>query len=312
MLWQRAYTTLSLRTRNKMKTEVKIGIVGVIALVALFLGINFLKGINLFSSSETYYIVFSNTKGLTRSSSVYADGYKVGIVSDINYDFRHPGKVVVKISTDKGLRIPKGSSAQLDEAVLGGCTLNMLLATNLTEAYHPGDTIEGSDVNGLMAKVGGMVPQLEEVVAKVDTLVATLNTLLSNPNLPLIIQNAELITDNLNKSTQQLNTLLRNDIPQMTGTFTKAGEGVNNLTDKMNQLDLQATLDNVNQTISSVHDMMEQMQSPKGTLGKLMNDPSVYDNLNHTVQSADSLVSDLKAHPKRYVHFSVFGKKEKK
>jgi phospholipid/cholesterol/gamma-HCH transport system substrate-binding protein len=266
----------------------------------------------LFSSSEKYYIVFSNTKGLTKSSSVYADGYKVGIVSDIEYDFRHPGKVVVEISTDKGLRIPKGSSAQLDEAVLGGCTLNMLLATNLREAYHPGDTIEGSDVNGLMAKVGGMVPQLEEVVAKVDTLVATLNTLLSNPNLPLIIQNAELITENLNKSTNQLNTLLRNDIPQMTGTFTKAGENVATLTDKMNQLDIQATLESVNQTIGSVHSMMEQMQSPNGTLGKLMNDPSVFDNLNHTVQSADSLVSDLKAHPKRYVHFSVFGKKEGK
>ncbi len=294
-----------------MKTEVKIGITGVIAIVALFLGIKFLKCVNLFSTSETYYIVFSNTKGLTKSSAVYADGYKVGIVSGINYDFRHPGKVVVEISTDKGLRIPKGSSAQLDEAVLGGCTLNMLLATNLREAYQPGDTIVGSDVSGLMAKVGGMVPQLEEVVAKVDTLVATLNTLLSNPNLPLIIQNAELITENLNKSTQQLNTLLRNDIPQMTSTFTKAGENVTTLTDKMNQLDLQATLENVNQTISSVHDMMEQMQSPKGTLGKLMNDPSIYDNLNHTVQSADSLVSDLKAHPKRYVHFSVFGKKDK-
>ena len=295
-----------------MRTEVKIGITGVVALVALFLGINFLKGVNLFSTSEKYYISFANTKGLTKSSAVYADGYKVGIVSDINYDFRHPGKVVVEISTDKGLRIPKGSSAQLDEAVLGGCTLNMLLATNLTEAYHPGDTIEGSDVSGLMAKVGGMVPQLEEVVAKVDTLVATLNALVSNPNLPLIIQNAELITENLNKSSEQLNTLLRNDIPQLTGTFTKAGENVTTLTDKMNQLNLQATLDNVNQTINSVHDMMEQIQSPKGTLGKLMNDPSVYDNLNHTVQSADSLVSDLKAHPKRYVHFSVFGKKEKK
>ena len=295
-----------------MKTEVKIGITGVIAIVALFLGINFLKGVNLFSSSEKYYIAFSNTKGLTKSRSVYAEGFKVGIVSDIDYDFRHPGKVVVEISTDKGLRIPKGSSAQLDEAVLGGCTLNMLLATNLREAYHPGDTIEGSDVNGLMAKVGDVMPQLEEVVAKVDTLVATLNTLISNPNLPLIIQNAELITENLNKSTSQLNTLLRNDIPQMTGTFTKAGENVSALTDKMNQLDMQATLDNVNQTISSVHNMMEQMQSPKGTLGKLMNDPSVFDNLNHTVQSADSLVSDLKAHPKRYVHFSVFGKKEGK
>lgn len=282
-----------------------------IALVALYLGINFLKGVNLFKSNEVYYITFSNTKGLAKSSAVYADGYKVGIVSDISYDYKHPGEVVVEISAEKGLRIPKGSSAQLDEAILGGCTLNMLLATNLTEAYHPGDTIKGNDVSGLMAKVGGMVPQLEQVVAKVDTLVATLNLLLSNPNLPLIIQNAELVTENLNKSTEQLNILLRNDIPKMTGTFTQAGENVAQLTDKMNQLDLQATLDSVNQTISSVHAMMEQIQNPNGTLGKLMSDPSVYDNLNHTVQSADSLVTDLKAHPKRYVHFSVFGRKDK-
>ncbi|MBQ8453747.1 MAG: MCE family protein [Bacteroidaceae bacterium] len=295
-----------------MKSEVKIGIVGVVAIVALFLGINFLKGVNLFNSSKKYYISFSNTKGLAKSSSVYADGFKVGIVSDINYDYRHPGEVVVEISTDDGLRIPKGSSAQLDEAILGGCTLNMLLATNLTEAYQPGDTIKGNDVSGLMAKAGDMMPQLQQIVEKVDTLVATLNTLLSNPNLPLIIQNAELVTENLNKSSEQLNTLLHNDIPKMTGTFTKAGENVNTLTDKMNQLDLQATLDNVNQTINSVHSMMEKMQSPKGTLGKLMNDPSVYDNLNHTVQSADSLVTDLKEHPKRYVHFSVFGKKDGK
>ena len=295
-----------------MKTEVKIGLVGVIALVALFLGINFLKGVNLFSTSEKYYITFANAKGLTKSSAVYADGYKVGIVSNIKYDFNHLGEVIVEISTDKGLRIPKGSSAQLDEALLGGCTLNLLLATNPTEAYHPGDTNKGNDVNGLMAKVGDMVPQLEQVVAKVDTLVATLNTLVSNPNLPLIIQNAELVTENLNKSSEQLNILLRNDIPKLTSTFTNAGENVVMLTDKMNRLDLQATLDNVNRTISSVHATMEQIKSPEGTLGKLMTDPSVYDNLNHTVQSADSLVTDLKAHPKRYVHFSVFGKKEGK
>ena len=293
-----------------MKTEAKIGLTGVVAIVALYLGINFLKGIDIFSSSDTYYISFANTKGLAKSSAVYADGYKVGIVSDISYDFNRPGEVIVEISTDKGLRIPKGSTAQLDEAMLGGCTLNMLLATNLREAYHPGDTIRGSDVSGLMAKVGGMVPQLEEVVAKVDTLVATLNILVSNPNLPLIIQNAELITENLNRSTEQLNTLLRNDIPQMTGTFTKAGENVVTLTERINQLDLQATLDNVNRTIASVHDMLEQIQDPGGTLGKLMSDPSVYNNLNHTVQSTDSLLTDLKAHPKRYVHFSVFGRKK--
>ena len=293
-----------------MKSEVKIGLVGIVAIVALYLGMNFLSGINVFSSSDVYYICFSNTKGLTKSSSVFADGFKVGTVSGITYDFSHPGQVVVEITTDKGVHLPKGTTAQLDEAMLGGCTLNLLLATDSSETYQPGDTIQGNDVSGLMAKVGDMVPDLEAVVAKVDTLVATLNRLVGDPNLPIIIQNAERITDNLSHSSEQLNTLLRSDVPKMTGTFTKAGENVAELTDRLNGLDLQATLDSVNQTIASVHTMLDQMQSPSGTLGKLMNDPSVYDNLNHTVQSADSLVTDLKQHPKRYVHFSVFGKKE--
>lgn len=278
-------------------------------MVILFLGINYLKGINLFTTNSTYYINFSNAKGLTKNSNVYADGYCVGRVSDIVYDYGKPGQVLVEISTDNNLRIPKGSSAKLDEAVLGGCTLNMLLATNLTESYHPGDTIQGSDANGLMDKASNMVPQLEEVVAKVDTLVSSLNKIVTDPNLPIILQNAQIITENLNKSTEQLHQLLSQDIPQMAGTFNKAGENVVELTDNMKHLNLQATLDSVNITINSIHQMMEEIQSPSGTLGLLMKDPSLYNSLNHTVQSADSLVTDLKAHPKRYVHFSVFGKK---
>jgi phospholipid/cholesterol/gamma-HCH transport system substrate-binding protein len=292
-----------------MKKEVKIGITGIIALVVLFLGINFLKGKNLFSSTSTYYIKFANAKGLSKSSNVFADGYNVGVVSDITYDFDRPGNVLVEISTNKDLRIPKGSSAKLDEAVLGGCTLNMLLATNLTEAYHPGDTIEGSDSKGLMAKAASMMPQVELIVARVDTLIATLNRLTSDPNLPLIIQNAELITENLNKSTKELNNILENNVPQLTNTFNKVGDNAIILTNHLNDLNLQATLDSVNTTISSVHQLMNQIQSPKGSLGLLMKDPGLYNNLNHTVQSADSLVTDLKANPKRYVHFSVFGKK---
>jgi len=216
----------------------------------------------------------------------------------------------VEISTNKDLRIPKGSSAKLDEAVLGGCTLNMLLATNLTDAYHPGDTIPGSDAQGMMAKAASMMPQVEQVIARVDTLIATLNKLTSDPNLPLIIQNAEQITENLNKSSQELSRLLANDVPQLASTFNKVGQNAITLTDNLNSLDLRATMDSVNMTISSVHQMMNQIQSPQGTLGLLMRDPALYNNLNHTVQSADSLVTDLKANPKRYVHFSVFGKKK--
>ena len=293
-----------------MKKEVKIGLAGIVALVLLFLGINFLKGVNLFTTNNTYYIRFDNAKGLSKSSTVYADGYNVGIVSSIIYDYDNPGQVLVEISTDRSLRIPKGSTATLDEAMLGGCTLNMKLATNLTEAYHPGDTIQGSDASGLMSKAADIMPQLEQVVAKVDTLVSTLNRIVADPNLPLILNNAGQITENLNKSTIQLNNILGKDIPQLARTFNTAGESVTALTENLNKIDLQQTLDSVNIPIGCVHQMMEQMQSTDGTLGLLMRDPSLYNNLNHTVQSADSLVTDLKAHPKRYVHFSVFGKRQ--
>lgn len=292
-----------------MKKEAKIGLTGIVALVLLFLGINFLKGMSLFSSQNTYYILFTNAKGLNKSSTVFADGYNVGIVSDIHYDYAHPGQVVVEIATDKSLRIPRGSSAMLDEAMLGGCTLNMLLTTNLTDSYHPGDTIIGTESNGLMSKAAEMIPQLEQVVSKVDTLIASLNRLAADPNLPQILQNAELVTENLNKSSIQLNHLLSKDIPEMTKTFNTAGENVYILTDKLTKIDLQATMDSVNNITASVHSMIEQMQSPEGTLGLFMKDRALYDNLNSTVQSADSLVTDLKANPKRYVHFSVFGKK---
>lgn len=290
-----------------MKKEVKIGVTAAVALIALFLGIKFLKGVKLFNTQAIYYIEFSNAKGLSKSSTVFADGYNVGIVSDIQHC--EPGKVIVEIDIDNSMRIPKGSSAMLDEGMLGGCTLNMLLATNLTEAYQPGDTIQGSDSSGLMAAAANMMPQVEQTIARVDTLLATLNRLASDTSLIMILKNAETLTNNLNKSAKELNKLLAQDVPQMTRTFTQAGENVTTLTSKMNDLNIQATMDSVNCTIASVHRMMEQMQSTEGTLGKMMKDPTLYNSLNHTVQSADSLVTDLKAHPKRYVHFSVFGKK---
>ncbi len=294
-----------------MRKEVKIGLTGVAALLILFFGIKFLKGANLFSSSDIYYIRFSNAKGLSKNSTVYADGYNVGTVSDIIYDYDHPGQVLVEISTASGLRIPKGSTASLDEAMLGGCTLNMLLATNLREAYQPGDTIQGSEGGGLMSKAADLMPKVDQVLARVDTLLATLNTLAADPNLPLILKNAETLTSHLNESSLELKRLLAKDVPAMASTFNRAGENVVTLTDNLNRLNLQATMDSVNSTIGNVNRMVAQMQSEEGTLGLLMKDPGLYNNLNRAVQSADSLVTDLKAHPKRYVHFSAFGRKEK-
>lgn len=294
-----------------MGKNIKIGLTGIAAIVILFCGIKFLKGAKLFSTESTYYIQFENTKGLSRSSAVYADGYKVGIVSEILYDYSHPGNLLVQISTDPKLRIPKGSVARLDEAILGGCTLNMTLAHDSNIAYEEGDTIIGDNSQGLMKKAGEIIPDVARIVERMDTLIATLNSLVANPNLPLIMENTSTMMKELNATSSAIKKLAVQDIPRLTQTYIEVGENTKVFTDHLSHLNLQQTMDSVNYTIGNVNNMITQMQSTEGTLGLLMKDPTLYKNINHTVQSADSLVVDLKAHPKRYVHFSVFGKKDK-
>ena len=294
-----------------MKREIKIGITGIVALVVLFFGMKFLKGVKLFDANDTYYIRFKDAKALSKSSTVYADGFNIGIVSDVIYDYNHPGNVVVAISVDKNVKIPHGTIAALDEAMLGGCTLNMTMGPNPADRYMPGDTIIGNTANGLMAAAADVLPKVEVVLAHVDSLILTLNTLASNPNLTQIMVNAEHVTANLNESSKQLNHLLNKDIPQMASTFNKAGENVVTLTDNLNQLELQATLNKVNQTMDNVQTATNKLNSPDNNLGLLLNDTALYGNLNNTVNSATNLLEDMKAHPSRYVHFSVFGKKAK-
>lgn len=293
------------------KKDIFIGIAGVIALLALFFGIKFLKGENLFDSNTYYYVHFSNAHGLVKSSAVYADGYQVGIVSDIIYDYDHPGNVLVEISVDPKLKLRVGTRVQIDSGLMGGCTLNVYPGSNLGSIYQRGDTIPGSEALGLMSKAADLVPQVQGLASKVDTLVVSLNRLVNNPDIPLILSNVEEVSKDLTVTTRHLNSLLENDFPKLASTYNKVGENAIQLTEKLNGVDIEGTLANVDKTVKDVDRMILQMQSPEGTLGALMKDRGLYDNLNHTVQSADSLLTDFKSRPKRYIHFSVFGRKDK-
>ena len=294
-----------------MKREVKIGITGIAALVLLFLGMNFLKGVKLFDANDTYYITFKDAKALSKSSTVYADGFNIGIVSNVSYDYNKPGTVVVAISVKRNVKIPHGTIAALDEAMLGGCTLNLTMGPNPADRYMPGDTITGATANGLMTAAAEVMPKVQEVLAHVDSLIQTLNTLAQNPNLPKVMENAELITANLNQSSVQLNQLLKKDLPQMTSTFNKVGENAVQLTDNLAKLDLEGTVNKVNTTMNNVQAATDKLNSNEGSLGLLLNDTSLYGNLNQTVNSATNLLEDLKQNPSRYVHFSLIGKKAK-
>ena len=293
--------------------EVKIGLTGIIALVVLYLIITFLQGANLFSTQDTYYINFRNAKALAKSSPVYADGYNVGIVSNIRYDYERPGSgVIVEISVEHGMRVPAGTVAVLDEAMLGGCTLNLMMGNSPVERFSPGDTIPSQANNGLMARAAELMPKLEQTMAKVDTLLTTLNTVVGDSNIQAILVNARQLTASLGQSSHDLNHLLENEVPTMTRTFNRAGENVVALTDSLKQLNLSATMAKVDGVMDDVRQMTTQLNSKDNNIGLLLNDTTLYGNLNRTTQGAANLLEDLKANPKRYVHFSVFGKKDKK
>lgn len=291
--------------------EVKIGIAGIAALCILVYGINFLKGINMFKPTSYFYVQFQNVNGLTKSSPVFADGYRVGIVRNLYYDYTSPGRVVAEIDVDPELRIPKGSTAELTAEMLGGVKMTLLLANNPREKYQVGDTIPGSLNNGMMEKAAQMLPQMEKMLPKLDSILASLNTLLADPALVHTLHNVEDLTASMSVTSRQLQTLMKNDIPQLTGKLNAIGDNFVAISDNLKEIDYMAAMQKVDSTLNNVRMLTDKLNQKDNTVGLLFNDPSLYNNLSQTTANAASLLEDLKAHPKRYVHFSLFGKKDK-
>lgn len=291
--------------------EVRIGIAGIIALCVLVYGINYLKGIHLFKPTSYFYVKFQNVNGLTKSSPVFADGFRVGIVRELYYDYEHPGNVVAEIDVEPDLRIPKGSSAELATEMLGGVRMNLLLANNPREKHAIGDTIPGNLNNGMMGQVGEMVPQLEKMLPKLDSILGSLNTLLANPAIPATLHNVENLTANLSTTSRQLQALMSNDIPQLTNKLNAIGDNFVAISDNMKQIDYAAAMQKVDSTLANVKMITDKLGRKDNTVGLLLNDPTLYNNLSATTANAASLLEDLRLHPKRYVHFSLFGKKDK-
>ncbi len=294
--------------------EVKIALVAICGLVILFFGMNFLKGLNLFSSSNKYHISFKDISGLAASSPIYADGYKVGVVKSIIYDYNNTGGTVVEAEIDNRLRIPKGSSAEIVSDMLGNVKVNLLLATNPRERVNPGETIQGGINDGALGKMKDMIPTVMQILPKVDSIVTSVNILLANPAIAQSLQNVEAVTGNLTVTTRRLNNLLATLEGSVPGMMTRTDSilhNANTLAKNLNQIDVAGTVARVDETLANVEKFTEQLNNNQGTLGLLMRDPALYNNLNSTMRSADSLLIDLKAHPKRYVHFSLFGRKDK-
>lgn len=298
----------------KLTKEIKIALVAVVGILIMYFGINFLKGINLFSTNNAYYMTFDDIQGLGASTPIYADGYKVGTVDKVDYDYSGNGPIKVKADINKDLRIPAGSMAEIEKDIMGNLQVNLLLANNPRERIEPGSVIPGTVNAGMMGKAAQLVPVVEKMLPKLDSILTSVNALLADPAIAASLHHVETITNNLTVSTRELNTLMAGLNKQVPGMIRKANgvlDNTNRLTANLADLDVQGTLNRVNATLEGAQKFTDQLNSGKGSLGLLMNDTKLYDNMTSTMSHADSLVIDLKAHPKRYVHFSIFGRKDK-
>jgi phospholipid/cholesterol/gamma-HCH transport system substrate-binding protein len=294
--------------------EVQIALVAVAGIVVMFFGLKFLKGMTLFSSADSYYAKFDNVAGLSVSSPIYSNGFRVGVVEDVIYNYEGANEIIAKLGLNNKMRLPNGTKAEISKDLMGNVELDLILGPNSVDLMEPGDTLFGHIQQSALAKASDMLPRIQQMLPKLDSILANVNLLLSDPALSSSIHNIDQITANLSSTTNELHNLSSNLKTQVPGMIEKADnvlENTNILTKNLSDLDIAMTMAKVNNTLQNVEQMTAKLNSNEGTIGLLMRDQELYRNAVSTMGHVDSLMIDLKQHPKRYVHFSIFGRKDR-
>jgi ABC-type transport system involved in resistance to organic solvents, periplasmic component len=296
--------------------EVIIGLISVVSLLILYVGLNYLKGINLFKPSNHYYVLMPNVTDLQNSSPIYVDGFKVGVVSAIRYDFSSPktDHILVEMSLDKKMRLQTGSYVELKSSLTAGAYLDLVLNKYVSSYCHIGDTLAGIKNPGLMDKLADeMLPQVENILPRLDSILMGIQHIVTHPALNQSLTHIDALTADLRKSSAQLNSLLSNDVPVIMADLKAVSSNFNEVSENIRQIDFDKTVSTVETTVQSINSAVESLEeitrqanSSDNSLGLLLNDTSLYNYLDSTARNAAELLKDLKENPKKYVHFSVF------
>lgn len=293
------------------RKEVLIGLIILIALAILFVGIDFLKGINVFKAANYYVATYTNVEGLAVSAPVSVNGFKVGQVREINYEYDNPGHVKVEISLDKNLKVPYGTQAVIKTDMLGTSTIELKMGAD--PAFHAvGDELEGVVASGLMDNVtNSLLPSVGNIMPKIDSLLTNLNAVVGDPALLNSMKRLDNITANLEAATSRLSVVMAklpavtSDVKDITANLVKGSDDLTKLTEKMSGIPVDSLADNIAAITANLKELSEQLNDPNSTVGKLTHDPALYNNINSTISSLDSLFIDIKKNPKRYISIKL-------
>jgi phospholipid/cholesterol/gamma-HCH transport system substrate-binding protein len=319
----------------KVSREFLIGIVVIISLTLLYMGVNFLKGVNLFRKQQKYYAVFENAAGLVASNPVILNGFKIGIVKDVHMNDNGDGTIIAEVViNDSHLKIPDDTKLEIYDADLfGGKAIQILLGHSPSLAENK-DTLASSISLGLTDAIKQEIEPLKLKTSKlfsgVDSLMNSLNNILGggeSQSLGDIFGSLKSTLANLEGTTAKMNILLEENNPKLASIFSNvesitsnlkdnnaalgaAIQNAKNFTDTLAALNLKQTMASVNSALADFNIILTSVKTGQGTLGKLITSDALHTELMTASQSLDLLLNDMRVHPKRYLSFSLIGKKD--
>ncbi|ANW96679.1 hypothetical protein AXE80_10520 [Wenyingzhuangia fucanilytica] len=309
----------------KISRELKAGIAALVILALFYWGFSFLKGRNLFNGGlNSYYTTYKNINGLKKSSAVTVNGFTVGKILDIRFsnDPAKKGQLIVEFTIEEDLHFSKKSIAKIySGGLMGGKSLAIIPSYDGDEA-KPGDYLKGeieSDIfSSITNKLNPLQSKIENVIVNIDSVTHHLNKMLNQrtiENLNNSFENINLIMESLKNTSATVEVMMESNQQNMNNTFSNIKNTTKNLktfSDSLSKIKLLAISEKINRTASHLDSITAGIQAGEGTIGLLTKDEKLYNNLEAASKELEELLRDVKEHPKRFVHFSIFGKKERK
>ena len=318
----------------KVSNETKVGALTIIAITLIILGFNFLRGKTIFKSGNFIYAKYADTKGLIISNPVFVNGFQVGTVFDIENQTADLSQIVVSIKLNNTYKIPANSIATIQDNPLGTNSIAIVLG-DAKSYLKSEDTIKtapaASLLGDLMNTLSPLGEQTKKTISDLEKVLVNINKVLDDQNkanFAQILSNLSTATESLNKSLVSVESMLQSQSGSIAQTannvnsFTKnlsdnnkkINDIINNLDTTTRQLknaDLSKTVKEIQVVVQELTQTLHNLNNGDGSAAKLLNDPEIYKQLQGTIKSINTLVDDVKTHPKRYVNISVFGKKDK-
>lgn len=314
---------------KSLSNEVKVGIIAIITIVVFIWLYNFLKGKNLLNKDATYYAVYDKVGGLAESSPIEVNGFRVGVVQSIKFVDPVSGRLVVEFSVDKDFKLPKNTVAEIVPiSVLGGMKVQFVYGEG-PGFYDVMDTIPGRVAESLTDMLETeLIPvknKISHLVTEIDSVISSINEIMNTnfkKDLGNTLSNISSTSDNIDEilgsKKQELKTTLENltnfsnMLSQNTGKLDNTFSSLQSITDTLASADIYGTISHLRSSLENTNKMLDNLNNGQGSAGQLLTNDSLYNNLNESLQSLNIFLQDLKANPKRYVHFSVFGKNSDK